>query len=86
MCPIQADLKDIQNLTKASLSYALVHFIQEITKLDGTDYPPKTLYEIVIGVQMILEAQGLYWKLLDNTEPLFANIKYTLDNTMDWEL
>ena len=45
---IACDLEDRAMITGASLHYALCCFIMEIKKLDGTEYPRKTLYDIVI--------------------------------------
>ncbi len=52
----------------------------EIKKLDGTDYPPCTLYGIVIGIQMYLETQGMNWQLIN--VPEFKNVQFTVDNIM----
>ena len=82
--PITADLENPieSGLTKAQLSYALVRFVSEIKKLDGTDYPPKTIYELVISIQMYLKTKGLFWKLLDEKEPVFQRLHCTVDNVM----
>ena len=48
--------------------------------MDGSDYPPKTLYEIVIALQMYLESKGIFWKLID--DQFFTAVKYTLNNVM----
>ena len=52
----------------------------EIKKLDGSEYPPHTLYGIVIGIQMFLETQGLNWQLINDDE--FKNVRFTVDNLM----
>ena len=46
-------------------------------KVNGEEFPGKTLYEILISLQMYLE---IHWKLLDDSE--FVNVKFTLDNLM----
>ena len=69
---INADINDVSTLTKRNLSYALCHFMTEIKKLDGSDYPPCTLYGIVIGIQMFLETQGINWQLIN--DPEFKNV------------
>ena len=53
---IFADLVDIASLTKRTLLYGLCHFITEIKKLDGTDFPPKTVYKMILSIQMFLES------------------------------
>ena len=55
-------------------------FITEVKKLDGSDFPGKTLYEILISIQFHLETLGLTWKLLNNKN--FCQVKFTLDNIM----
>ncbi len=75
-CPnlicIWADLDDISTLEKNTLSYGLCCFITEIKKLSGDDFPAKTLYEMIICVQMYLEKMGIFWKLLDDSDPAFV--------------
>ncbi len=44
---ISADLNDVQSLTKINLSFALVRFMSEVKKLNGDDFPPKSLYKII---------------------------------------
>ena len=44
---IEADLDYTDPLTIDNLSYALCHFMTEIHKLDGTEFPGKTMCEIV---------------------------------------
>ena len=49
-------------------------------KMDGSDFPGKTLYDIIICVQFHLETLSYSWKLLN--EEKFKEIRFTLDNTM----
>ena len=60
------------------MHYALCHFITEIKKLDGTEYPGKTLYDIVICLQFHLECLGFAFKLINRDQ--FRDVKYTLGN------
>ncbi len=78
--PIHANLDDISTVTEANLNFALTRFLNEVCKIDGTDFPPKTLYKIVICLQMFLETNGVFWKLIDDHN--FRTVKYTLDNVM----
>ena len=55
-------------MCKADLAFAMVRFIREIKKLDNSDYPPNTLREIVIMIQMHLHQNDMMWKLLDQEE------------------
>ena len=74
------NLDDMETVNKQDLNDAMCRFISEVKKVDGSDFPPKTLYDIVICVQFWLETQGLAWKLL--TDEVFTELKYTLDNLM----
>ena len=76
----QCDLDFVNELSEADLCYAMCRFISEIKKMDGDDYPPNTLREIVIMIQMHLQQNGVHWKLLDGSE--FVNLRNVLDNLM----
>ena len=78
--PIDCDLEDPTTFTPESFSFVMCRFIPEIRKLDGGEFPGKTLYEIVLCVQFHLETLGINWKILD--EQSFSSIRYTLDNIM----
>ena len=77
---IECDLNDVMTITEENAIYTLVCFLTEVKKLDGSDFPPRTLYDILICVQFHLENLGFGWRLLiDDT---FKNVKFTLDNLM----
>ena len=77
---IECDLDDQSTFSEQSLIFAVSHFVTEVKKLDGSDFPGKTLYDIVICIQFHLETKGFAWKLLnDNT---FKDVKFVLDNVM----
>ena len=67
-------------MSAESLKFGLCRFITEIKKLDGSDFPGKTLYHLVVCIQLFLESQGFGFKLIN--DPAFKELKYTLDNTM----
>ena len=77
---ILCDLEDKATITTETLKFALPRFITEIKKLDGLDYPGKTLYHLVVCIQFHLECQGFAFKLINDAA--FKDLKYTLDNTM----
>ena len=60
--------------------FALTRFLTEVKKIDGTDFPAKTLYEILICIQFHLEKLGFVWKLLNHEA--FKDVKFSLDNLM----
>ena len=78
---IVCDLEDKAMITAASLKFALCRLITEVKKVDGSDFPGKTLYHIIICVQFHLETLGFAFKIVN--DPTFKDLKFTLDNTMD---
>ena len=74
---VRSDLDRLNQFSKTDLNFALCRFIK---KLDGNDYSPNTLRKIVIMVQMYLQKNGIFWKLLDQSE--FVQLCNVLDNTM----
>ena len=77
---IYCNMDDENTITKDSVNVAICKFITEVKKLDGTDFPGCTLYDIVISLQFHLETLGLAWKLLSHEE--FKEVRFTLDNMM----
>ena len=77
---ICCDLEDRAMITAESLKFALCHFSMEIQKVNGEEYPGKTLYHIVVCVQFHLECLGFAFKLIN--DPAFKDVKFTLNNTM----
>ena len=47
---IECDLEDPATITAETLKFALCCFVTEVKKLDGSDYPGKTLYHLVICI------------------------------------
>ena len=77
----EANLNNIDNLTKEQLEYGLVRFIPEVRKLkSGDDYPGKTLYEMCVAIQKFVNIKGKKWKLVDG--PDFCELRNVLDNVM----
>ena len=77
---ITCDLDDIGSITQISLKYGMCHFITEMKKIDGTEFPPHTLYDLVICIQFHLETKGFSWRLISDN--VFKDLKFTLDNLM----
>ncbi len=67
-------------LTKDELDFCLCRFICEIRKADGSEYPGKTSYEIATSLQKYLEMNGIYHKLLSDSD--FKQFQLTLDAEM----
>ena len=77
---ITCDLEDKATITAESLKFALCRFITEVKRLDGNDFPGKTLHHLIICIQFHLECLGFAFKLVN--DPAFHDVKFTLDNTM----
>ena len=75
-----ADLNQLYYFTQDDLSFALSRFIREVKKVDGSEYPPNMLKEIIIMIQMYLHKNAITWKLLDH--PKFNSLCNAVDNTM----
>ena len=77
---IQCDLDNKDSITSKNLIFGVSQFITEVKKLDATDFPAKTLYDLIACIQFYLATMGFAWKLL--IQPQFQDIKFTLDNMM----
>ena len=77
---LELDIDVASTINKESLCYALCRFMPEVTKKDGSDYPGKTLYEIIVVIQKHINNKNLPWKLID--DPAFLDVKTVLDNVM----
>ena len=81
--PIQikrVNLDSLFTFSSGDLEYALCRFIREVKKVDGTDFPPNTVRELMIMIQMYLHENSVNWKLLDGDQ--FLNLRNAVDNTM----
>ena len=77
---VVCDLHDKYTISEESLNFAIPCFITEVQKLDGSDFPGRTLYDIVICIQFHLESIGYSWKLLNHDT--FKEVRFSLDNMM----
>ena len=75
-----ANLNSLFSFSQGDLEYALARFIREVRKVDMSEYPPNTLREIIIMIQMYLHENNVNWKLLDGNN--FSVLRNVLDNTM----
>ena len=77
----EANLDNVHELRKDVFIYVISRFIPEVVKVkDGSDYPGKTLYEMVVSIQRYLNENNMKWKLLDDVE--FKEVRTILDNVM----
>ena len=77
---IYCDLDDPETITEENLVFGVSQFIREIRKVNGDQFPTRTLYKICMCVQFHLESVGYMWQLLSDAR--FVDLKFTLDNTM----
>ena len=77
----EADLDRPETLDLEQFKFALCKFLAEVTKVkDGSEYPGRTLYHMVVAIQKYLNEKGLDWKLIDGNE--FKDNRTVLDNQM----
>ena len=74
------DMAFVTYFSKSDLCHSLSRFITEVKKIDNSDFPGKTLREIIIMIQMHLHQNGVSWKLLDGDA--FKDLRNIVDNTM----
>ena len=71
----------ITTLSKSSLDEEMSHFVLEVRKRDGNEYPPNTLYHIICGIMRHLRNNGQpnldFFK-----DSMFANFRMILDAEM----
>ena len=77
---IKCDMDYVNSVTKENIVTGVCRFLTEVKKINGTEFPGKTLYDLVICLQFHLETHGFSWKLLSHDE--FKDIRFTLDNLM----
>ena len=75
-----ANLSSLSDFTQGDLAFSLCRFITEVKRLDGNEYLPNTLCEIIVMIQMYLHENNVNWNLLDGEK--FLVLRNVLDNTM----
>ena len=67
-------------ITTRSLQFTLCPFITKVKKANGEDFLGKTLYQIIVCSQFLLECMAFAFKVIN--DPAFEDLKFMLDNTM----
>lgn len=75
-------LDELSTATKADISNSLCHFIFEIRRRDGKQYPPNTLYNIACGVGRFIKNDNPDVKILSKEDVAFAYFQKCLDSRM----
>ena len=74
---------DLENQTDATIAYWMERFVCEARKKDtGADYPPETLYALVVSLQRNIRSVGKRPELDFFKQPQFDDLKKTLDAKM----
>ena len=77
---VSVNLEFVGMFSKFDLCGAPSHFVREVRKLDGSNFPPNTIRKFVIMIKMYLHERNVFWKLLD--EVAFVCLHNVMDNTM----
>lgn len=75
-------LNDFATADKKKISDGLRHFIFEIRRKDGKNYPPNTLYNIVCAIARYIRNDRPDIHLLSNDDPDFSYFRKCLDARM----
>ena len=76
----ESDLDRVELLEHDSFEFAMCAFIAEVKKVDGSEYPGKTLYHLVVSIQKHINNKGKNWKLVESAS--FTQIHTLLNNLM----
>ena len=57
---VNANLEFVNSFAKSDLCYSMIRFVREVKKIDGSDYPPNSIHDLVIMVEMYLHEKGVY--------------------------
>ena len=80
VCIYETDLENVYCLERDSFEFAICQFLAEVRKIDGSEYPGKTLYQLVVSIQTHINTKGKKWKLIDNV--MLGKLRTVLDNLM----
>ena len=61
----ESDIDRVELLERDSFEFAMCTFLAKVRKVDGSDYPGKTLYHLVVSIQKHLTSHGKNWKLVE---------------------
>ncbi len=70
---------NIEKMTDSNINFWLPRFILEVCKVNGDEYPPNTLYQMICGIQRHLQKNRPCISLFG---PTFADVNRTLDAEM----
>ena len=74
-----SNLNNVATLDPSNFEFSMCKFLAEVTKVkDGSDYPGKTLYQLIVSIQKYLHQNGKKWKLIESND--FGSLRTVLDN------
>ena len=73
-------MNKLEDMPVGDLIYALIRFIHEVHKVDGTNYPSETLYSMIMMIQGFLMTRGKEFCFLEDI--CLKGVKNSLDNCM----
>lgn len=75
-------LEELWTSPKSELAGALKHFVFEIRRHDGSEYPPNTLYNIICGINRLIKENRPQCNIIDKNDPEFVYLVRSLDAKM----
>ena len=76
---MEVDFDVVKSILKENLIHSLCRFIPEITKKkDGSPYPGKTLYEMIVSIQKYLNQNDVPWKIIEDQNLLMSRLCLTM--------
>ena len=82
-CKARKIEKLVAKMSLKELDEHLTHFVFETRRQDGNPYPPKTLYQLVRGLQRFLRENGRpEAAMFDERNPMFDKSRKVLDARM----
>ena len=76
----ESDIDRVDLLERDSFEFALCNFLAEVRKVDGNEYPGKTLYHLIVSIQKHIQSKGKSWKLIEGGQ--FSQVHTVLNNLM----
>ena len=77
-----SDITKPHSLEPLKLCNSLCRFIAEVQKVKGGDYPPQSIRDMILSIQMYLHMCRINWKLLSEDDPIFVDLYNIIDNVM----
>lgn len=75
-------LEELWTAPKTSIASALKHFVFEIKRYDGSEYPANTIYNIICGISRFIKENRVECNILDKEDEAFGYFVKSLDARM----